>query len=507
MNTRTPRALVAAAALALLAGACTDAPTTPAASTSGGRASLTASNGQPALVSNAVKYRDTGGKPATGRSGSAELQALALLSSDGTTTVKVQARHVDPAVADTGEVSKLQLKAFAADGTLKFVRNLNGEAGTAPMQLRGLARGEAVQLQAGVRGLDGNRTDLVTVTETVKRRADLGIRLAIPPTARPGVPTVIMATITEHNGDVGTRATCELLVGGQVADDARGIWVDAGDAVGCAMTHTFATAGSYALTARVRTDGGDWDEANNTDTATLTVQAPGGTATAFATEARFEQAIFTDTTWTSTSWRNLAAGTAGETADTYAHADWMGLSVMTGFLPRSIPGPVRFTFGSEIGGPAPVSASWTDSQTGHDWCMAYWVGGVGALFACSASSPDGGYTTLEYWGAGPADGVVYHSVQYGRAWDEATGTELYRYHTDWGEYLQGTRPWPLGDTYAWRVHMSAADGDYVAEKLLRLRSQRDEWRSPRECWTDEWPDYVSTTCQSVVQIFEWTESY
>lgn len=510
MQTRTHHAyaLAAVAALALFAGACADVPTTsPGARTPADDALRSASAGQPALVSNAVKYRDQGGKPARGRSGSAEVEALALLAKDGTTTLQVNARHVDGARVGTGEITKLQLKAFASDGGLKLTRNLHDRAARIPVVLPGLSRGEPVQVQANVRGLDRSRTGVVTVTETVKRRADLGIRLATAPAALPGQPTVIMATITEQNGDVGSRATCELLVRGEVVDDARSIWVDAGDMVGCAFTRTFSEAGSYALTARVRTDGGDWDEVNNTDTATLQVRAR--EPEAFTVQADLYRIDFIDTTWTSTTWRNLADGTAGESEEFQAWRNIDGTAAMTGFLPHVVIGPVHLQVWQETGDVTLFYSDWTLSETGTDWCTdsrADTQGWSGWVFVCSASGEGGGYSTIEMWGY-LGHVVTYHGIEFGRAWDELTGAERYVYHreSEWSTWDPGP---PLGDTYTWRVRMQAADGDYHAEKTLRLSYGRTSWAAGDPvCWTDELPDYISTRCERRVMYSDWVTGY
>jgi hypothetical protein len=47
-----------------------------------------------------------------------------------------------------------------------------------------------------------------------------------------------MATVSEHNGDMGAYAFCELFVAGESADFADAMWIDAGDAVTWALTWT-----------------------------------------------------------------------------------------------------------------------------------------------------------------------------------------------------------------------------------------------------------------------------
>jgi hypothetical protein len=497
MHHRTPRAVAAAAALALALGACSDIPTTaptriarpdaPARNVSGPGATL---------ISNTVKYRDTGGKPATGRSGSAELEALALLARDGTTTVATRARSIDPAVTDTGEVSKLQIKAMAPDGGLKFTRNLNGESGAEPLQIRGLARGDRVQFQANVRGLDGNRTDVVTVTETVKRRADLGIRLSTPERARAAAQIVIWATVTEHNGDMGSRADCELLINGQPADRAGGIWVDAGDAVTCGFAHVFADAGTYALTVRVLPpEGGDWDETNNVDAGFVEVD-PAPTDTRFRAHVSVgEYRHYDSTTFTST-WRDPFYGTATEGTSRFLMRDEHRSTSMYAWLLRAIPGPVRVELSQESGGQVLHSAAFVHEGSGYQWCVESYDGPV-SLYVCSSpyGGIDGAYTDISYHLFGAGGGVVYHSDQYSRVWDELTGEELSVYHVvDTSGYW--TPMVPLGDTYTWHVRVISPDGVYVAEETRNVVRERIDRSLPYTCWQLDEFFRVGTMCQT-----------
>src|SRR5262249_3409393 len=139
--------------------------------------------------------------------------------------------------------------------------------------------GSRIQVQANVRGIDGRRTDVVTLTETVKLGPALHVDLSIPGGAVVGTPVVITATVTETNGQVGTRTDCVLYVDGQPVDRADDIWVDAGDAVSCAFSYTFPRAGTYQV--EVRASGGSAVgslQANAGDTALLDVGGAFATA-------------------------------------------------------------------------------------------------------------------------------------------------------------------------------------------------------------------------------------
>src|SRR5918994_1013185 len=69
----------------------------------------TTNTSKPQLVPNARRYKDTGMKPATGRSGSASLAARALLGKDGTTTIEMSTGQLDTDAATPGSINKAQL--------------------------------------------------------------------------------------------------------------------------------------------------------------------------------------------------------------------------------------------------------------------------------------------------------------------------------------------------------------------------------------------------------------
>src|SRR5688572_19153565 len=193
------------------------------------------------------KYRDSSAPHATGRSGSATLAALALLGEDGTTRLLVTTGSVDNPAAAPGQLAKVQLKVYAPDGTLLFTQNNQrpSSTGSAWFDLPGLSSGSTIQVQANVRGIDWRRTDVVTLTETVKAAPAFTVGIDRAGTVFPGMPTVLTGTVTEVNGDVGGYTSCVLSVEGVQVDRIDDLWVDAGDAVTCAFTHTFPRPGSY----------------------------------------------------------------------------------------------------------------------------------------------------------------------------------------------------------------------------------------------------------------------
>ncbi|HYR08701.1 MAG TPA: hypothetical protein VEQ60_13055, partial [Longimicrobium sp.] len=234
----------AAAALALLA-ACADGPTTPGARAAAGGPAFATSPSGAQLISNTVKYADTGRKPSTGRAGSAAISALALRGSDGVTELEVRAAPANPASSAQGSIQKVKTRATDANGGQIFEISHNGLSGPRVVQsYTGLGWGATLAVQANVTGIDPNRTDVVEATVPVLLRPDLRVFMFGQPTlVRDGSPLALTAYVFEANGQVGARADCALYVDGVAEDRAAGIWVDAGGFVTCAFTHTFSTAG------------------------------------------------------------------------------------------------------------------------------------------------------------------------------------------------------------------------------------------------------------------------
>jgi hypothetical protein len=116
LSPRPCRRGFALAALALLAAACSDEPTAPARTPAGGARAAASAGAHPRFVANAVKYRDAGAKPATGRSGSSSLAVRALLGMDGVTQLEVTTGSFDGGRAATTPLAKVQVKQLGAGG-------------------------------------------------------------------------------------------------------------------------------------------------------------------------------------------------------------------------------------------------------------------------------------------------------------------------------------------------------------------------------------------------------
>lgn len=284
----------------------------------------------PNFHQNSVKYSDAGTRPVTGRSGSASLEARALFSPDGVVHVQASTGRLDGPTAP-GQIGKVQMKLLSADGKLTGTQNFDGRgAGTWTADVAQAALNGRVQLLANIGGIDGNRSDVVTVTVPVKRQPDVAVDgVTAPSRAIAGSPLTVVATVSERNGDVGARANCMLSIDGQLSDQAHGIWVDAGQTVSCAFQATM-SMGSHQVT--VYANGitpDDWDPTDNSASTTVEVlspESPLAYSTTFNasdydyyshTKKSTSDGSFLDETTTNGTRRNRALNMTSTTTDTF----------------------------------------------------------------------------------------------------------------------------------------------------------------------------------------------
>src|SRR5947199_574668 len=127
----------------------------------------------PQAFKNAVKYKDAGAKPATGRSGSAAIQARALRG-QSQTDIEVTTGNFDGA-APVGKLDKVQVKLFTNAGDVATDNYRNIGSGYGSFAYASAPRGQQFQVQANVSGIDPKRTDVVTAGGNVKWRPDLTV--------------------------------------------------------------------------------------------------------------------------------------------------------------------------------------------------------------------------------------------------------------------------------------------------------------------------------------------
>jgi hypothetical protein len=250
---------------------------------------------RPQLHPNRQKYSDAGMRPVTGRSGSASLQARALLGSNGVAHVEASTGDLDASTAP-GTIRKVQMKILSPTGKPTSTQNFEGRgSGHWSMDVPQLGENTRIQLQANVSGIDGNRTDVVTVTVPVKRLPDVAVDgVAAPGRALAGLPVSVVATLSEKNGDVGAHASCMLQIDGALADQARNIWIDAGHTVSCAFQTTVTTVGSHKVTVYVTgISPTDYNTSDNSASTQMEVVSP---ETPLAYSASFSSTDASDST-------------------------------------------------------------------------------------------------------------------------------------------------------------------------------------------------------------------
>jgi hypothetical protein len=486
----------AAATLALLA-ACADQPTAPAARTpSAGMPAFTVSPSGAALVSNRVKYSDTGQRASTGRAGSAAVTALALVGRDMATELTLRAAPADTNRTAQAQLQKVKVTATGYDSAQVFETNYTGLSGsTFTRTYPGLGWGQTLQVQANVSGIDPNRTDVVNATVPVLLRPDLNVFLWITSGTRVrlGEPYTVTAYVGEGNGQVGARADCVLYVDGVAEDRALGIWVDASGFVTCAFTHVFQTEGRKHLEVRVENvSPGDWDTANN---------ASGGTVTVVARDNYFEQAIaWSDTSYTqsyfSHDYIDHRYGFGNQTVSEYVNDRWSQFALAYGGFDRGLSGPLTIHASQSTGG-----------RTVHDLTLRVDSLGVGyqcfsrvddsaaaTFYACTINSPYFQSTTFRY--DRNAGAVTYHSADYGAWWDGA-GSEVYTYHFNYDfSNAFGVRV-PYGTDYTFSLQFVTPDSTYSTSLTFPLTyTQYDAGGPETSCGQYSDADYFIRTCHA-----------
>lgn len=489
--------LAAAMTLALAAAGCSDDLTSPAGRgpAAPGDARLNASTSGVTLHSNTAKYRDAGGKPGTGRSGSARLTALALLGRDGVTTLELTSGRADTVPGAAGTIEKVQVKGFGSGGAQLFTRNFDGTAGPRfGTALGGLARGDRLETQANVSGIDAGRTDVVVANETVKLRPDLAVFLDLPERALAGHPLNVVAVVGEMNGDVGARADCALYADGVRIDRAQGVWVDAGDAVTCAFTAVFGQPGTVRLEARVETVRPlDYDPSNNAAAATMEVVSQA--AAYYDAFASSDSSVTVNAS--SATWINRGDGSNGASRDSSHVTTVWQRGQLYGWLTLPVPSPYTVRVAQSTGDRTLHAEEYASADgfegPGYSCVEDYDYSGQVFFSSCSFDDPyQGRQTSFRYERF--AGSVTYHADGFSRFWDALQGTESVYHYNYTSPGTSGGPIVPFGPTYRFEVVYTSGDGTWSVTPELQMRT--DVFDSPfqRQCsvFDNEW--YVSDSC-------------
>lgn len=240
---------------------------------------------QPQMFPNSQKYKDSSVKNATGHAGTATVEARALYNRDKSTDFDLTTGSFDGGNA-TGTLAKVQLQ-FPTGAA----KNFDVSTSTFSTSLAGLSPHATLGINANVRGVDGNRTDVVMLNETVKRRPDLSAAgITGPSTAIRGRSFVVWATLRELNGDVGARTDVRLYANGQMIDRVENAWVDANGVADFAFAPSLDLTGPVTLTVKAESvNPGDWDTANNEASMQVALKEQTGEFYSWTTDTREQQ--------------------------------------------------------------------------------------------------------------------------------------------------------------------------------------------------------------------------
>ncbi len=442
---------------------------------------------KPVRLPNSTPYKVTEGQRATGRSGNATLTATAMANKSGAVELHVVTGAQNSTAVGIGNITKVQVKSFGGNGEEVLTKNYNGlnAGGTFTQTYTDLVRGQPFQVQANIKGIDRNRTDVVTVSGNVRLRPDLSVtRISVPARAAVGMPVMIMATVEELNTEVGANTDCVLSVDGVAVDEAKGIWVDAGGIVTCAFTHVFPTVGVKALAVSLQNSRpADYDAANDGAQAQVEIITPvqGMAYNAWVdtrtfdyggrSEGSYKQAdgsYLPEPDWVS-SW-----GGQGWSQYTRINA-WVGEQLpFTGTIVRVM----QETNGAVVHQAeyTNLKGDWTSTTNGvTSLCTGRWDAQKAMHFYLCTSGGENPRTQVEYFRE--AGQVIYWSRIYGVSWHG--GHQNYEYSMNAGQ------PVTLGADYRFRVELVRGDDVWLADTTVPLTPVNRAVSFPWRCWT-EW---------------------
>lgn len=375
--------------------------------------------------------------------------------------------------AAPGNIDKVQLKAGTA------TRNFNGLAagGVFTQTFTGLGRNEPLQIQTNVSGIDGSRTDVVTVTEAVKLRPDVAVeRIVVQPHAAVGVPLQVSAFLHERNGDVGARANCVLLAGGVEADRAEGIWVDANGSVTCQFLTTFEATGDQQLeVALTDVSPGDYDDANNRASASVRVYAETTDFPSWWAGAGEQQ---WETTYSYHSYYQHVDGhDVGWATGTNFNVNIMDPGAIQTWL------ALRLSYQESTDGRQVVDipdAAWTFSG---DCAVAVMQGTTLEKCVIRPGRRGPSMPVLQIRASRGGGAATYRSHGWYLSYNASTG-QWDRYTTNQDTYWPYGERIELGDTVAMTVRASDGTTMWEAQPFITLTPNETSYSVPYSCYTD-----------------------
>jgi hypothetical protein len=473
----------------------------------------------PQLIPNARRYKESGLKPASGRSGSASLTGRALLDKNGGTTIELSTGQLDTSDTTPGNINKSQIKPLDENGDALYARNYaNAGGGYFTTTVNGLHRGQQVQMQASISGIDANRTNVVTLVETVKLRPDLSpMNLSVPARGVPGNAVNISVVLRELRGDSGATTNLILYADGTAIDRANGVWVDAGGTVSCMFTHTFNSAGTKQLEVRAeQVAPGDYDVSNNAVTGTVVI----GPIT--NVELNYNVQVFDgDDDYRAHIYekRYFNGVLQTEHEEDVTSKGFLQQANFFGWVPRMVSFPLsithletndgRFVFSDSYTNLSPTSV--IDASDGVTRFIAYNVwryeSSTGHYFNLSTTASinlaTGARTEMTMFSSNRQAGdVTYHSAGYERFWDGASGEEFFYTWNTTDVLLAGTRI-PFGTQYGLNIALETGDGAvYTASPKVTLNPFDNSGQQPNTCFDWSFDQFSGTSCVQYERV--WT---
>lgn len=427
----------------------------------------------PRFYPNSQKYREMGAKPATGRSGSASIQARALLDAAGMTEIEISTGQLDSDGAP-GNISKVQLK-LSGSGT--WTRNFNNlsQGGYVSLLQSGLLRGQSLQIQTNVTGIDPRRTDVVTVHPAIALGPDPAvISIDAPGQTAPNIPVIILSTVRELNGDVGARADCLMSVDGVQVDQSLGIWVDAADTVTCGFAHAFSNTGRSRIRvwlANVRP--GDYDPTNNAAETEIEVTAPGDAFQSYNAMARETETYSSFRQWSELRSFYEESYNLTQTATLMGATGAIRLDRATARAQHRIDGELvtELLFDLQPG-------AWQAGDGSSSGCF-FEIRDFHWFQVCGTWSEDGSGSASLLTGR-LAGEVTYHSEE----WDKTILNEDGSFYT-FNDDSQKTTGAPVrfGSVYELRLTLSDGERTYAASPSMDLQRTEYNFDQPAECFT------------------------
>lgn len=466
----------------------------------------------PERISNTTPYRVSKPSVAKGKSGNAMLTTRALRRKTGETDVELTTGDLDTNGSPSGNITRVQIATTDARGRRQMVKEYPGLAtngGYVAFTYTGLARAQALRVEAHVTGIDGARTDVVSAAPTVKLRPDLFMqRVSAPSKAVTGTPVVISAVIAELNQDVGARAACLLSVNGIEVDRADGIWVDAGGLVSCAFTHTFDTTGVKSVSVQAtNVVPWDYDADNNAATTSVIVREVEPfdyyELTGLSEETRRGSHL---QDWSTRSDGSVIYGRDYESNSLVTQ--WNQFIQYYAEVRRLFDLSVTRLSVTESTGGAVVRSFALDEITSEpDGCVSRYAGTAPTvwLYICQRVRLDGPVTMLTY--TSMAGEVTYFSNGYDIQWHTtADGTQTTDSSYSWNDADSShtVTPTRWGSTYSIDVALSSPDALYQGPLTMTLGTQAVSNSTPWECgeWGGDWgwERYCGDFTDSLVRI-------